>query len=304
MTLQQLIYFCEISNTLNFTKASEKLYVSQSSLSHQILSLEHELGISLFVRNNGKNISLTRFGEKFLPYAKKVLEDVCELELLAKEEKDPLSGVVNIAYSYINGYTLIPEMVQDFMQDKTNENITLNFDVTHNMRPTESRILADEIDIAFNCNSGIDGIATYPVASQPLYVMVPTSHHFSERESLKITDIGHEPLIHYHTVSELRKRIATMFKNAGIIPNEVATYEDWSSQMAMVALGQGIAISPWLPVDSSRIKLIPLDDALSTRTVYMLWAADKKLSPVVEHVKQYCINFSKTKQNVKNDFER
>ena len=54
MTIQQLIYFREVANTLHFTKAAQRLYVTTSALSYAISSLERELGVPLFCEGNGK----------------------------------------------------------------------------------------------------------------------------------------------------------------------------------------------------------------------------------------------------------
>lgn len=293
MTIQQLSCFIEAAYVQNFTKAAERLFVSQSTLSSSILSLERELDAALFFRNNGRSVTLTPFGEKLLPYAKNVLGGMDDISRLAAEEHDPLSGVVSIAYSYINGYELIPETFRDFTHEPQNESIVLNFDVTHNTRPTEERIISGEIDLAFNCTTGVEGVSTFPFAKQQLYVFVPAEHPLAGRASLSIPDIKDEPFINYHPASGLRQQILRMFSSRGLKWNEAQLYDDWASQMASISLGFGIGISPILPVDSKLIRIIPLDDPLAVRTVYMLWATERKLPAAVKHVRQYCMDQSK-----------
>ena len=67
MNLKQLEYFRMIAELEHFTKASEKLLISQSSLSHSIKELEAELGVELFMRQ-GRNVKLTKYGQMFLPF--------------------------------------------------------------------------------------------------------------------------------------------------------------------------------------------------------------------------------------------
>ena len=69
MTLQQLIYFREVADTRNFTKASKNLNVTQSALSYSIISLERELELPLFIRSCGRKIELTSYGSVLLPMA-------------------------------------------------------------------------------------------------------------------------------------------------------------------------------------------------------------------------------------------
>ena len=72
MELRQLRYFVAVADTLNFSRAAESLYLSQSALSKQIQDLEQELGVSLFERDR-RSVSLTQAGQVLLPEAKAIL---------------------------------------------------------------------------------------------------------------------------------------------------------------------------------------------------------------------------------------
>lgn len=73
MNIQQLKCFVEVSKTLNFTKASQNLFISQTAVSNHIKHLEETLGFHLFIRNK-KHVQLTQQGKIFLKSALKVLE--------------------------------------------------------------------------------------------------------------------------------------------------------------------------------------------------------------------------------------
>lgn len=72
MELRQLRYFVAVADTLNFSRAAESLYLSQSALSKQIQDLEQELGVTLFERDR-RSVSLTQAGQVLLPEAKTIL---------------------------------------------------------------------------------------------------------------------------------------------------------------------------------------------------------------------------------------
>lgn len=72
MTLLQVKLFVLVAKYGNFSQASDSLYISQSSTSKYISSLESELGFQLFNRTN-KSVTLTRFGQEFYPYAKALI---------------------------------------------------------------------------------------------------------------------------------------------------------------------------------------------------------------------------------------
>ena len=75
MNIKQLEYFVDLSETLNFTKTAQNFYISQTAITKQIQCLEDDLGIPLFHRTK-KCVSLTSEGRSYLPYAKKILEDI------------------------------------------------------------------------------------------------------------------------------------------------------------------------------------------------------------------------------------
>ena len=75
MELRHLRYFTVLAGTLNFTRAAERLHVTQSTLSHQIRQLEDEIGQPLFERV-GRRVSLTEAGDEFLHHAAQALRAI------------------------------------------------------------------------------------------------------------------------------------------------------------------------------------------------------------------------------------
>ncbi len=89
MTLQEIRYFCVTADVLHYTKAANLLYISQPSLSYALGKLEKELGVRLFEKR-GKQVSLTKYGEAFLPYAKRALSEL----------SDGIDRIKSLGYSY------------------------------------------------------------------------------------------------------------------------------------------------------------------------------------------------------------
>ncbi len=291
MTIQQLTYFVEVAETLHFTKAAQKLYITQSTLSYAISSLEHELNVPLFVRESGKRIALTSFGTELLPMAKEVLNGISNIESRMQALCSPFGGIVNVAYSYINGSRFLPKMFSDLARKPQFQDISINFEVNHKRTHFEDDVARGNLDLAFSCTKETEGLESRPFARQQLYVMLPPYHPLAQKADVTVEEIAGEVLIGYDKSRNLDKWITEMFRRHGLHPNTDRYAEDWVEQLSQVSLGKGIAILPMLPFEPGTLCAVPLRDEMQTREVYMMWAAGKKLSPTVEYVRDCCLDY-------------
>ena len=72
MEIRQLKYFLKVAEALNFSEASRRLYITQSTLSQQISHLEQEIGLPLF-ESNSHGVDLTEAGKELRPYSQKAV---------------------------------------------------------------------------------------------------------------------------------------------------------------------------------------------------------------------------------------
>ena len=87
MTLQQLTYLVTVADCGNITEAAEKLFISQPSLSAAIHNLEKEMGVTAFTRSN-KGVTVTREGEELLSFARMLLEQADNMNILEMEREE------------------------------------------------------------------------------------------------------------------------------------------------------------------------------------------------------------------------
>ncbi|MBQ4496815.1 MAG: LysR family transcriptional regulator [Spirochaetaceae bacterium] len=101
MTLQQLKYAVAVAECGNVTAASQKMFISQPSLTNAVHELEKEIGITIFSRTN-KGVVVTNEGDEFLGYARQVLEQASLIEekYLGKEQKRSRFSVTCQHYSF------------------------------------------------------------------------------------------------------------------------------------------------------------------------------------------------------------
>ncbi|MGO3813158.1 LysR family transcriptional regulator, partial [Mesonia sp.] len=84
MTIQQIKYFLILAKELHFWKTAEKVFISQSSLSRQIQSLEDEMGVQLFERDK-RNVKLTDTGKFLQEHWTIVIKDLDQIHRQAKK---------------------------------------------------------------------------------------------------------------------------------------------------------------------------------------------------------------------------
>lgn len=107
-------YFVAVARTLSFSEAARQLYVTQGTLSQQIMLLEDELGSPLFERTSHK-VALTEPGMVLFPLAKNIIQQVDQCKLQVGDLRKALGGELNIGmtYSFSN---LITDTVRDFLK--------------------------------------------------------------------------------------------------------------------------------------------------------------------------------------------
>lgn len=291
MTLQQLIYFREVAKQRHFTRAADSLFVSQSSLSHAIRLLEEELGVPLFLRQSGKSVELTTYGETLLPSVDRIMAEIDRAKAEIDQLRDPDGGIVNIVYSYINGYNLIPRMLKAFRDDPRSAGIEVHVEINHGPRYFEKEMDTGKIDLTFSAGAHFEGLSSIPIAYQKLFVMAPADTPLAKLDSVTLEDLESQPQLMYTQGRHLHHWVQRMYDASGLTMNPLEFFEDWSALMAAVALGQGCVICPELPVDLSLVKVIPLDHPMNTRYIYMHWQEGVKLPRAVETFRNFCIEY-------------
>ena len=144
MELSQLRTFREVADALSFTRASQKLNMTQSAVSHQIKALERELGEPLFIRAK-RGVRLTDSGQLALSYAERILEEADALrERIRGDDHEP-RGRVRAAAATQAFVHLFARLFESFMRD--HDRIELSFRTTVSTEQTVADILNGAADV-------------------------------------------------------------------------------------------------------------------------------------------------------------
>src|SRR5690606_1201356 len=115
MTITQLYYVLAVAENKNFTKAAEKCFVTQPTLSMQIQKLEDELDILIFDRSK-KPIELTEVGKKIVTQAKNIVNESYRIQDIVDQQKGFIGGEFKLGIIPTIMPTLLPMFLKTFIK--------------------------------------------------------------------------------------------------------------------------------------------------------------------------------------------
>lgn len=292
MNLQQLEYFKVIAETKNFTTASNMLSVTQPALSKAISNLEQELEVSLFERE-GRSIKITSFGNVFLEYASKALDEIERGKEALHHMKENKDNIISIVSTYCVGAAFMPFLISNFLS----ENLDVKFNINNE---SDEKILNDlnhgKVDFGFI--DKIEGIENNPKLIYELvkrleYVLiVPKNHKLAKVKEIELKDLAEENFIWYGSNRHNNK--LSYYELMGYNPKIVAEPNEASLLSGLVSAGVGIAIVPYTQsINMSTISIVKIKDDIGFKNIYMVWNKEEYFSIVKEKFKKYAMNIDK-----------
>lgn len=188
MELRQLKYFLKVAETLNFSVASKELFITQSTLSQQILNLERELDQQLFLRNSHE-VLLTEAGQILVPMVRESLHNVDTLLLRLGELKNLMCGELNIGVTF-SFSSMIAETVIDFQ--KRYPQVKLNVCYS-SMADLIGRLRNHELDLvlAFKPNHQDEHVESQVLFVGRLAAVVNERHPLARKQSITLQELSH-----------------------------------------------------------------------------------------------------------------
>lgn len=182
ITQRQLLLFTTAAATLNVTRASELVHLSQPAFTRALQALEAQLGVALF-RRTTRSLALTAEGRRFLPDAQRLLADLEHAVRDLTGRRRGLSGIVSLAVGTAFACVVLPRVLRRFTQRHPDVRITLRDD---NSQGITARVTNADVD--FGIASVIGGSAsleTRRLLTAPLGLLAnPAYHTLPARPSL------------------------------------------------------------------------------------------------------------------------
>lgn len=283
MNLKQLEIFTALADSLNFTKTAERLFLSQTTVTLQIKSLEEELGVKLFDRTS-RSVRLTYPGEVFLEGAKGILENtektIRKTRLIAKG----YTGQLRIGFADDMNASGLAGLLKSFSKNQPQVLLNIHSEYPANLL---SGLLADEYDIIFTPSfRRIDNekLSKHVMGTYRIMAAFPGDHPFADRTELKYSDFADENIIVISGENEdldFSAEFLHQLDAHDINYNQVAKIDTIEAVFLMVEAGMGITVmneyfAPRFS-GSSSIEMRPIAEKLKPTDFLAVWK--KRIPP-------------------------
>lgn len=297
MDFRQLETFVEVVNLESFSKAAERLFLSQPTVTSHIQNLEHELG-TLLLNRSGKHITTTEAGKILYKHALDLLNlrDTAKFDLGLYKGK--VQGNLEISSSSIPRQYVLPYIIKEFTKEYP--------DITLTIKDNDSKHVIEDI-LAGHNDFGIVG-AKFPSAKleyidllqDELVIITPNSkkYDFDTDTSLDSSFLLTEKIILREEGSGTRLLFENSMKSTGYDfgkLNVVACIKDTETIKKFVELGLGISVISKRAVERDTklgaLKSFNIKDLDLIRKFYFVYHKNRHLSPLGQTFKTFVIDY-------------
>ena len=280
MELRHLRYFAALAGSLSFTRAAERVHVTQSTLSHQIRQLEEELGTPLFERV-AKRVTLTEAGETFLAYATRALQEVDLGVGALKETEGQLVGAVKVGATHSFNLSFIPECVAIFMKRNPAVHMTVQELAADGV---VSKVSSGELDLGIAYRpTGLTKLVFEPLYNEEMVLVVGRHHPLYRRRRVRMVELHRQSMVLLPREFATRLMLEECFVACGAEPRVIAEMNTISPMLSLVErLEIATIVAKGVVPTGGALKAIPIESPTPIRTPGILRRKADRPSPLVQ----------------------
>ena len=284
MDIEYMKRFVAVSQCLNFSKAADKLFISQPTLSHSITSLEKKLGAALFVRNT-KSVKLTQAGELFFPAAVKIVELYQNVVNEICQELNLGGNALNIGYIGPAMDNMLSLWVKKFRKIYPDVKVhILRYSSPNVAEAFQNHTI--HLGLLYEMNLvNLPGLKHYIVGSERFKVLLSTEHPLAHCDKISLSQLRDEPFLicERSRSPNYYDRVLSICERRGLQPKISQHLGQVSDIYRLVGAGLGVAImshSAARSYDAYNVKFIDIegDSEDLDNNVVLAWA--NNLSPL------------------------
>jgi DNA-binding transcriptional LysR family regulator len=254
METRLLEYFVTVASELSVTEAARRLYAAQSTVSAGLRSLEDQLGVQL-LRRTTQTVQLTAAGEELLTDARRILEAVERLHVLASETASGQRG--RLTLGTFTGQDLVhdlPSALRDFRTTHPHVDLRLVSSQRGSTGYAED-LIRGRLDVAFFALTPPDELDFVELLEVPYVALVGRSHALAADPTVTLAQLASEPWIDSPAGYGNRVGLEHALAQRRLRRQVVAEIADLLAIPGYVATGMGVAVVPDIIDPSGCVKL-------------------------------------------------
>ena len=241
LDLRHLRLVAAIADAGTMTRAADRLFLTQSALSHQLRDIETRLGTPLFLRV-GRRMVLTAAGRRVLDGARRILADVERVEEDVRRLAGNVEGVIRVSTQCNTGYHWLPPLLKSF--DRTYPRVAVHIAVDATDRPVNA-LLDGEVDLALLSEIPDDRrLRIRPLFRDEMIALAARANPLAQRPWVEAADIAREHLLLYATRPEESFVFREILGPAGLHPAKLSFIMLTEALIELARAGIGVAVLP------------------------------------------------------------
>lgn len=286
MNLRDLQYLIAIAEYKHFGKAAKASFVSQPTLSAQIKKLEDYLGVQLIERTQ-RQVFITSIGQAIIDKAKIILQESNEIQILAKQARDPFSGIVKLGIIPTLSPYLLPLIIPLIKSHFPNIELHLYEDQTARIIEQLKTAHLDTLILALPIVE--QGLVQVELFEEKFYLALPLNHRLFSKKIVQLTDLENENILLLSEGHCLRTQALEICNNLSIKQPYNFSATSLETLRQMVASGVGLTLLPELATQypnskQNNVVVKPFAKPSPSRQIGMLWRNSSSQHPVLKAI--------------------
>jgi len=285
MTITQLQYVLAVAEHQNFTKAAQKVFVTQPTLSMQIQKLEDELDIQIFDRTK-KPIQLTETGKKIVNQARNIVNESDRIQDIVDQQKGFIGGEFRLGVIPTVMPTLLPMFLNNFI--KKYPKVKLKIEELHTEAIVE-RLKEGHLDAAIAATPlEIDGIKEQVLYYEPFVAYVPSGHRLSDAGKITTENLDVDDMLLLEDGHCFKDGILNLCKASRNYDGDHFQLESGSFETLIKLSNEGLGMTllPYLHTldlkESESKNLKMFDDPIPAREVSLIYNKSELKMQIIE----------------------
>lgn len=283
MNLRALQYFVKLAELKHFSKAADACFVSQPTLSTQIMKLEEELGVQL-VERIPRKVKLTPVGAEIAERARHVLRDIDQIRQAARRSRDPETGSLRLGIFPTLAPYLLPHVVPGIRERFPELKLQLAEEKSEDILRQLDDGALDAGLLALPLED--DGLEMEILFEEPFMLAMPHSHPLRDRTHISLADLDGRELLLLADGHCLRDQALEVCALTGAHERVDFHATSMETLRQMVSADVGITLMPILAIKppialTENMSIRPFTKPAPSRTIALVWRRSSPLGKLM-----------------------